>query len=189
MNVDTALGNSADKPIELDVDLDIAMADLFGDGVDNSSTDDTTGLFSPATAPHELPMQDEKLVKQESSEMGILDALSAVGDAEGHEDLFASFSRSDSQPSTQNQPQANTTPDGSSVLVDSSSSRLASAPSPGSILASFTASQMNVTDQPSSSDAHSLAVGDTHFDLDSLGLLNGEEIEELLKTEGFGSSA
>jgi len=179
MNIDAALGSSADKPIELDLDsMDIDMtdmSDLFGDAVDSGSTDANASLFSPPTAGHELPSQDGKSVKQENLRMELLDALSAVGNAKGHDDLFASFSQSNSQPSGQNQSQPNAASNGLSVPVDPISSGTASAPSPSSIL--------------------NLAVGDAPFDLDSI--FNGEpgsetnmaEIEELLKSGGFGSSA
>lgn len=196
MNIDAALGSSADKPIELDLDsMDIDMtnmSDLFGDAVDSGSTDANASLFSPPTAVHELPSQDGKLVKQENLGMELLDALS---DAEGHDDLFASFSQSNSQPSGQNQSQPNVASDGLSVPVDPTSPGTVGVPSPNSILASFTTSQMNATDQSSSLDAHNLAAGGAPFDLDSI--FNGEpgsesnmaEIEELLKSGGFGSSA
>jgi hypothetical protein len=171
--------------------MDIDMSDLFGDAVENGSTDSTTGLFSPTTAGPELPMQDEKLVK-ESLGMGILNALSAVGGTEGSDDLFASFSQSNNQPSSENRSQPHAASDGLSIPVTSVGTT--SAPSPGSILESFTTSQMNTTDQPSSSDAHNIPVADAPFDLS---VFNGEpgsdtnmaEIEEMLKSEGFGRSA
>lgn len=195
VRMNAGLGNSVDKPIELDLDgMDIDMSDLFGDTVENGSND-SAGLFSPATAGPELPMQDGKLAK-ENLGMGLLDALSAVEGTEGNDDLFASFSQSNNQPSGQHQSQSHITSEGLSVPVASGGTK--SAPSPGSILESFTASQMNTGNQSSSSDAQNLPVADAVFDMDSIDLsvFNGgpgsetmAEIEELLKSGGFGSSA
>jgi hypothetical protein len=198
MDIDAALGSSADKPIELDLDgMDIDMtnmSDLFGDAADDGPTDAHAGLFSPVTGDHELSSvagQDGKLVKQENLGMEILDALSVVGVHGGHNDLFASFSQNDGQLSDQNQPQSNGASNELSIPLDPSAS--------GPAGASFTTSQMNTTRQSSSSDAHNLPDGDAPFDLTSIDLsvFNGEpgsetnmaEIEELLKSGGFGSTA
>jgi len=198
MRMDATLGNSADKPIELDldnIDIDMTnMSDLFGD---DSSTDANASLFSPATVGHELPIagQNSKSVKQENLGMDILTALSVVGDTEGHEDLFASFSHHDGQPSDHNQSQPDTTANGLSASLDESGT--AGAPLPGSLLTSFAAPQINTNTQ-SLSDAHNIADGNTPFDL--IGLSNvfgGEpgseanmaEIAELLKSGGFGPPA
>jgi hypothetical protein len=206
MNIDTALGSSADKPIELDLDgmdIDITnMSDLFGDAADDGSTDANAGLFSPATVNHELSSvtgQDGKSVKEENLGMEILDALSAVGNPEGQDDLFASFSQS-TQSSGQHQLHSNAARNEMSIALDPSSSGAVGAPSPGTILANFAASQMNTNGQSSSSDTHNLPDGDPPFDLTSIDLssvFNGEpgsetnmaEIEELLKSGGFGSTA
>jgi len=45
MSVDPAVGSSADKPIELDLDIDMSMSDLFGDSTGNDDSvhsDDNT---------------------------------------------------------------------------------------------------------------------------------------------------
>lgn len=204
MNIDTALGSSADKPIELDLDgmdIDITnMSDLFGDPADDGSTDANAGLFSPVTVNHELSSvtgQDGKSVKEENLGMEILDALSAAGNPEGHDDLFASFSQN-GQSSGQHQLHSNAARDETSVALDPSSGA-AGAPSPSTILANFAASEMNANGQSSSSDTHNLPDGNTPFDLTSIDLssvFNGEpgsetnmaEIEELLKSGGFGSA-
>ncbi|KIM84681.1 hypothetical protein PILCRDRAFT_818279 [Piloderma croceum F 1598] len=194
MNVDASLGNSADKPIELD--LDINMSDLFGDTADDGSTDPNASLFSPVAGSHELSSaagQDQKSVKRENMGMEILDVLSAVGDADRHNDLFASF-QNNRQPSGQSQLQSNTTSEGLSAPLGPSSSGNGSAPSPASILASFAAPQMNTNDHPTSPDAHNLPGGDASFDISSIDLakvFSGEpgsvaEIEELLNSGGFG---
>jgi hypothetical protein len=170
MNIDASLGNSADKPIELD--LDIHMSDLFGDNADDGSTDPNASLFSPVAGSHELSSaagQDQKSVKQENMGMEILDVLSAVGDADGHNDLFASF-QTNSQPSGQSQLQSNTTSEGLSAPLGPSSSGNGGAPSPASILASFAASQMDTNDHPTSSDAHNLPGGDASFDISTIDL-------------------
>jgi hypothetical protein len=46
IDVDTALGNSADKPIELDLDIDCTMNDIFGgpEQEGNGQTGDSTGM-------------------------------------------------------------------------------------------------------------------------------------------------
>lgn len=210
MNMGSSLGNSADKPIELDLDsmdIDISnMSDLFGDATDSNSADANAGLFSPPSASHDLPLSsnastDGKEAKQEPLGMELLDALSAVGDAAGHEDLFASFSQTNPQTSNQNLPQSNTS-DALSIPVDSSSSGGASVPSPGTILASFTTSQLNANDHSATSDLQNLPEGQTPFDLDSLDLSHvfgsdggggdnniTSEFEELLKTGGFGEAS
>jgi hypothetical protein len=193
MSIDATLGNTADKPIELDLDIDMTMSDLFGDTADN---DPTAGLFSPVTVNHELPSvagQDQKSVKQENMGMEILDALSVVENADGQDNLFASFSQNDSRSSGQNQSQRNTTSDGLSLPLAPSSSATAGAPSPSSILASFAAPQMTTNDHPSSSDAHNPPDEDAPFDFADFAVGFGSEpgadmaeIEEMLKSKGFG---
>jgi hypothetical protein len=87
----TALGNSADKPIELDLEgMEIEMAnmtDLFGDSADTSSTDANAavdGLFSPSTGGPSAAAEG----KAKEISMGILDGL---GESGGNGDLFSSF--------------------------------------------------------------------------------------------------
>jgi hypothetical protein len=197
MNVDPSLGNSADKPIELD--LDIHMSDLFGDTADDGSTDPNASLFSPVVGSHELSSaagQDRKSVKQENMGMEILDVLSAAGDADGHNDLFSSF-QNDSRSSGQSQLQSNIPSEGLSAPLGPSSSGNGGTPSPASILASFAAPQMNTNDHPTSSEAQNLSGGDASFDISTIDLANvfsGEpgsvaEIAELLKSGGFGPTS
>ncbi|KIJ21406.1 hypothetical protein PAXINDRAFT_64982, partial [Paxillus involutus ATCC 200175] len=92
--IDPALGSSADKPIELDLDgIDIEMSnmtDLFGDATESSSGDGQTAvdsLFSPDTgAPLSASeaSHPEKGVKTEDHiDMKILDALNAEGGDQG----------------------------------------------------------------------------------------------------------
>lgn len=151
LSLQAAFGDSVDKPIELDMDID--MLGLFGDTTDSNSTDADAGLFTPSTAGLELPMTGVesigKSIKQEDLEM-----LAGVND-----DLFAPFSQTNNQPSTQNQSQIIS----SDPLAGPSSSSMASAPSPNSILASFSASQMNTDNQLASSDALNITDEETTF--------------------------
>ncbi|KAF7367376.1 hypothetical protein MSAN_00800100 [Mycena sanguinolenta] len=84
------LGNSADKPIELDLDameIDMAMSDLFGDGDGGSNAGDA-GLFTPVG------------IKQEEDASSFLSALGGGGD-----DMFGGAGGSgvgDAPPSTPN---------------------------------------------------------------------------------------
>ncbi|KAF9229749.1 hypothetical protein BS17DRAFT_877140 [Gyrodon lividus] len=131
--VDPSLGNSADKPIELDLDgIDIEMSnmtDLFGDAADSTSGDGQTAvdsLFSPATADTGAPLsasdvpQPEKGVKSEDHDIDlkILNALNAEGGGQGG-DLFGPVA-SGSTGGGQHPPSGNN-----------------DAPSPGSLIASF----------------------------------------------------
>ncbi|KAF8557394.1 hypothetical protein OG21DRAFT_1482268 [Imleria badia] len=85
--VDPALGNSADKPIELDLDnIDIEMSDmtnLFGDAPESTSGDGQTtvdSLFSPATADssaNEVPQGQKEGAVGAHIDMEILGALQA----------------------------------------------------------------------------------------------------------------
>lgn len=168
-NGSAALGNSADKPIELDMDIDMTMSDLFGDATDTSSTDANAGLFSPITADHELAMtgveSNGKLIKQED-----LDILALSDGGDGTDDLFASFSQTNNQSSTQSQSQPISS-DALSVPSGQSLSNITSSPSPSSMLASFAASQMNTDNQSTSFDFFSQAGSETGM----------AEMEELFK--------
>ena len=95
------VGNTADKPIELDLDamdIEIAMTDLFGD-TDNAemSADDAPirDLFTPmmvdtnGSAPDMIPKADK-------SEARFLESLERTGDDDN--DLFASLGVSGGHP-------------------------------------------------------------------------------------------
>lgn len=172
IEITTTLGSSADKPIELDDDIELDMSDLFGDTGDTSSN---------AT---DLP----KDIKQDDMELDLLGALSTSGDADStNNDIFASFAQSEDSSSSQLQPQ------GSSLL--SVLPLTPGAPSPGTLLASFSGSEMSA-EQPSMSTDTNAMHGDPSFDMNSLDLSNAfgaepesmAEIEELLKSGGFGTS-
>ncbi|KAJ7151567.1 hypothetical protein C8R46DRAFT_914090 [Mycena filopes] len=94
----TSLGNTAEKPIELDLEameIDMAMSGLFdtgdGDG-DNASSAGGEGLFTPVVQGPNIPgitgMGNGKSVKQEEEDDSFLSALSGAGDGE---DIFASL--------------------------------------------------------------------------------------------------
>lgn len=95
--VDTSLGNTADKPIELDLDaIDMEMSDmnLFGDAPDSTSRDERVtvdSLFSPETVGSGAPLSANEARKGESTnddiDMDILGALHAEHGGQG-ENLF-----------------------------------------------------------------------------------------------------
>lgn len=190
INLESGLGNSADKPIELDLDnMDIdmsGMSNLFGDAADG-----TTGMFSPAQGTTDLPlsgtnMSNGKDGKQDNLGMDILDALSAVGGSGGHDDLFRAFPQS----STRIQTQSNTL----AVPADPSSSNLGGAHSPRSILASFAVGE---NDDPTVSHTD----GEASFDLNVINSIdlsnvfndgsanNGLDFEALMKSGSFDGTA
>ena len=189
MNMESSLGNSADKPIELDLDMDIdmsGMSDLFGD-----ATDGTAGLFSPAQGTTDLPLSganrsNDKDTKQDNLGMDILDALSAVGGSSGHDDLFGAFPQS----STRIQTQSNTL----AVPPDPSSSGLNDAHSPGSILASFAAGEHDDptalhTDGEASFDLNAINSIDLSNVFNDGGANNDLDFEALMKSGGFDGTA
>ncbi|KAJ7139544.1 hypothetical protein C8R44DRAFT_694088 [Mycena epipterygia] len=150
----TAVGNSADQPIELDLDamdIDMAMSmELFGDAdsASNNGGNSVEGLFTPVLPGPDMPLThglgDTKNVKEE--EESFLSALDGSSD-----DIFASLS-------------ANTHGDN-----QASTSGSGPAPSPGSLLASF--SQMD--DPSGSSQTSNLPTeGAPTYDLDALDLSN-----------------
>ncbi|KAK7468502.1 hypothetical protein VKT23_003008 [Stygiomarasmius scandens] len=143
MNIDlnTTLGSSADKPIELDMD-GVDINDLFGDEASTSADPNNVveELFSPAVGPGE------------SSEAKDSNFLSALGvDGATNSDLFASLGARETDPQ--------------SGGLNVPSSETQNAPSPNTLLASFSAHQV---EGPSSS---SNAAGSS-FDLTNLDDLN-----------------
>ncbi|KAK0208703.1 hypothetical protein DFS33DRAFT_1305093 [Desarmillaria ectypa] len=122
VNMDSAVGSSADKPIELDLgDMEVDMSDLFGD---SSSNDAVDSLFSPTVANSELAAES---VKQE--EQHFLNSFAANGGAT-EEEFFSSLS---SKPENGQS---------SSLEIPSGDSAGQTAPSPGTFLASLTGSQL-----------------------------------------------
>ncbi|KAJ7642287.1 hypothetical protein B0H17DRAFT_1172393 [Mycena rosella] len=173
----TAVGNTADQPIELDLDameIDMAMSDLFGDdsSSNNGGGSAVEGLFTPVMPGPDLAhrLGDASKDAEQESFLSALDGRS--------DDIFASLganAHSDTQT-------------GASGSVPSASM---SAPSPGSLLASF--SQMGDPSQASHSNE-----GAQVYDLDALDLSNlspgffedanntdmGFDMEELLSIGG-----
>jgi hypothetical protein len=142
------IGSSADKPIELDLDsMDIDMADLFGDSVDNTSTGASNavdGLFSPVV--RDTVMTNDFHEKSTKTDGGFLDALNQPSN-----DIFASLDHSD-------RPQQ----------LKASPSVAQSAPYQGSLLSSLSSSSQLVANAPTPNDAS----GELQFDLNSLDLSN-----------------
>jgi hypothetical protein len=139
--IDPALGSSADKPIELDLDsmdIDMTMTDLFGDAVgSHDSVGDVAvgGLFAPQTASpmSGVVVQGKGDKAGEDLAIEIFDALSAVAGNSGAEDVFASLGRPPSQsldvptaPSSSTQPI--TTPSPGSLLASLQSAAIATDP-------------------------------------------------------------
>ena len=146
MTIDPTLGSSAEKPIELDLDMDIdmSMTDLFGDP---AGDDDVSGVVDGLFSPSNTNSGKDGTKDGDALGMGILDALSAVGGVDGSGDVFPSLGESPRQ----NLPQSHST-DPSIPMT---------APSPGSLLASFQSTAH--TSDPLSSGGN---VGsDTPFDL------------------------
>ncbi|KAG8220168.1 hypothetical protein J3R82DRAFT_1201 [Butyriboletus roseoflavus] len=102
-SIDTALGSSADKPIELDLEgIDMEMSDmtnLFGDAAESTSGDRQTtvdSLFSPTTANSGAPVSANEVSQAQKGgaadahiDMDILDALHGEHGGQG-ENLFGS---------------------------------------------------------------------------------------------------
>ncbi|KAF8213706.1 hypothetical protein K438DRAFT_1106357 [Mycena galopus ATCC 62051] len=176
----TNVGNSADKPIELDLDameIDMAMSDLFGDADSGSNAGE--GLFTPVVPGSDVAhrLADGKIIKEE--EDSFLNALSGGGD-----DMFASSAASGSAPNAQSM----------------------SAPSPGTLLASFSQQMggdlsQQMAGEPSDASQHP-GEGASSYDLDALDLTNLSagffedtqnpdmmfDMEELLNMGGGGDS-
>ncbi|KAJ7102457.1 hypothetical protein B0H15DRAFT_814700 [Mycena belliarum] len=171
-----AVGNSADQPIELDLDameIDMAMSDLFGDAETGSNGGSAVeGLFTPVVAGPDMHNLGDTKNAQDESFLGALDGR--------NDDIFASLS-ADAHNNTQ------------SDAPGSAPSASMSAPSPNSLLASF--SQM---EDASESNHNISGDGAPVYDLDSLDLSHldpgffgdgngtdmGFDMEELLSIGG-----
>ncbi|KAJ6573983.1 hypothetical protein DFH09DRAFT_1456578 [Mycena vulgaris] len=178
----SAVGNSADQPIELDLEameIDMAMSDLFGDADSGSNNDGSAveGLFTPVLPDPNMSLThslgDSRNTQDEESFLSALDGRS--------DDIFASLG-ANAHDNTQSAPSG------------SAPSASMSAPSPGSLLASF--SQMG--DPSQSSHGNLSSEGAPAYDLDALDLSNlspgffgdphnsdmGFDMEELLSMGG-----
>lgn len=153
--IDASLGNSADKPIELDLDsIDMEMStmtDLFGDATESGSGQNSggvEGIFSPIA-----PDMSSSNESQGVLDMEMLGALSEVDNNNHNNHVFgtsnANALQSEQHPSlgVQSAPPSNV------------------APSPSAILASFAASQPD-------GNSSQLAGGDNNFDMPTLDLSN-----------------
>ncbi|KAG0696265.1 hypothetical protein DFH29DRAFT_210375 [Suillus ampliporus] len=156
--IDASRGNSADKPIELDLDsIDMEMStmtDLFGDGTETGSGENSgvEGIFSPV-APDAGASNPAKESQEGGLDMEMLGALSAVDNNNHGNDVFG--------PSDANALQS---VQHSSLGVQNAHPGNV-APYPSTILASFAASQPDGT-------SHQLPGGDGNFDLSTLDLSN-----------------
>ncbi|KAJ7748486.1 hypothetical protein DFH07DRAFT_1062507 [Mycena maculata] len=151
----TSVGNTADKPIELDLDameIDMAMSDLFGDAdsASNNGGSAVEGLFTPVIPVPDMvhSLGDTKVKEEEES------FLSALGG--GSDDIFASLG-------------ANPHGGAHSAASGSAPPGSMSTPSPGNLLASFS----HMGDSSESGHASNLpGEGAPSYDLDSLDLSN-----------------
>lgn len=156
--IDASLGNSADKPIELDlesIDMEMStMTDLFGDATESGSGQDSNGvdgIFSPIA-----PDVSSSNAAKESGEgvlnMEILSVLSAVDNNNHSDHVFGA-------------PDASALQSGQHSSLGAQSAPPSNvAPSPSAILATFSAAQQDSSSQ--------LASGDSNFDLSNLDLSN-----------------
>jgi hypothetical protein len=165
LSLDPDMGNSAEKPIELDL---YAMADLFGDpaepGANDAGVDD---LFTPSTPAPDMiipTISADDGIGKPDLDMDMLDAFSR-----GQGDIFASLdTHSPSNPQTDslnNKPsQLLSVP--SHPGEDISGPSIDAASSPGSLLASLTSDQHGETGPSTSSNVlAALPAGDVAFDI------------------------
>ncbi|KAG6903004.1 hypothetical protein C0995_008577 [Termitomyces sp. Mi166 len=149
------VSGTADRPIELDIegmDIDMAMTDLFGDPADTGSNDVNAmdGLFSPIVIEQGTNTESAKPIKTEET------FLRNIGQTNNEDDIFSALNV-----------QGNTSESQQSKDVPSVPR---SAPSPASLLASFTSpSQLQGIDQISSNN---IAVTEAPFDMSGLDLAN-----------------
>lgn len=151
--LDPSLGSSADKPIELDLDMEMQF---FGDtsggeaGAGHQNMFDThTMVAGPSNGEH------MKLKVEDGMDIDLLNALQSVGPSPSGEDIFASIGNGAS-------PSGNT-PAASGPGGSDSQKAPVAAPSPGAFLASLGAA----TSQPDASGSGSAGPsGQAGFDFD-----------------------
>ncbi|KAE9409388.1 hypothetical protein BT96DRAFT_970286 [Gymnopus androsaceus JB14] len=112
------MGGSADKPIELDMDMDINMSDLFGDSSEAGNNDANADLFSPVLG--ETGDSGGSVDKVDNNFLSSIGVSGVGGDANA--DIFASFGVGG------NGGDSTSRPDGMSLSTSQA------APSPGSLL-------------------------------------------------------
>uniref|UniRef100_A0A0W0FA17 Uncharacterized protein n=1 Tax=Moniliophthora roreri TaxID=221103 RepID=A0A0W0FA17_MONRR len=161
INLNNSLGNSADKPIELDIDgiegMDMPM-DLFRDSNEASANDhaDVEGLFSPIEGP-----EGDNNTSTNTADTNFLSSLGVSANT-SNDDIFSSLH-------TNSQPARN---DDSLQIPTQVSGEAQSAPSPGSLLATLSAPAMQAGGQPSSETTSN------SFDLNHL-FFSGENSSEV----------
>lgn len=144
------IGNSADKPIELDLEsMDIDIENLFGEGHDSTVND------NPFSHTDGLQVADglSKGVKaEENLDADILDAIAAAGPHD-HHNIFGDLS------------QENTNAAIDDASIASANLENQTAESPGSMLRSFEAAAANLDglDQPTLPGAQNIPVGGFDF--------------------------
>lgn len=143
------MGGSADKPIELDMDMDINMSDLFGDSSEAGNNDANADLFSPVLG--ETGDSGGSVDKVDNNFLSSIGVSGVGGDANA--DIFASFGVGG------NGGDSTSRPDGMSLSTSQA------APSPGSLLASLSQSSVNVPQTQNNFKVES-------FDLENLGDLD-----------------
>lgn len=149
LSMDANVGSTADKPIELDLEaMDIDITNMFGDSVEPNAVDTNAGLFSPVMAESDAA---STIKSEDKTERSFLDALGQPHNEE--EDIFTSLGAQGGS----NQPQQSQV----------SSSIPQSAPSPATLLASFSTSSSQLHAESSSSHDPG---SDAQFDLNTLDL-------------------
>ncbi|KAI0719108.1 hypothetical protein C8T65DRAFT_693414 [Cerioporus squamosus] len=151
-SLDPALGSSADKPIELDLDMDMDVG-YFGTPAQAPGGADTN-LFGPDAGSQMVKPKEEQI------DMDILSALQSVEASGDGEDIFASLrgaSAGGDAPTS--------APSGSDLQKGP-----ATAPSPGTILAGFTAGTSQPGDSASAAAPAEPGQGASFdFDISTLG--------------------
>ncbi|KAI0063106.1 hypothetical protein BV25DRAFT_1824656 [Artomyces pyxidatus] len=150
---DSALGSSADRPIELDLDsMDIDMQDLFGDDAPPAEAADPVAFLASA-APSEVAQGKKKDEGELDIEM--FSALSGNAETHNNADLFSALSNASLGSTSQPPAGGNSSTQGSSRT----------APSPGAILAFAAGADASA---PSNSTDQALDGGDASFDMSAL---------------------
>ncbi|KAA1468409.1 hypothetical protein DENSPDRAFT_463959 [Dentipellis sp. KUC8613] len=168
-----ALGSSADRPIELDMDIDMtSVGDLFGDSEQMNSADQD--LFGPSTS--EVVNVKEEKDDNEKLGMDILSAFSASNPDAVHNDLFGSLDTNQAQGSADNDLFSP-----APAAASSGDQPALSAASPGTILAGFAASNAAAS---SSTDNPSAGGADPQFDMSTLDFSNYTSLDPGFSLEG-----
>lgn len=185
MHMDPSLGSSADKPIELDFDMEM---DMFADsrGPSANLSEPMQGLFDPqagAANPNPAELGGTK-VEGDDINMDMFNSLSSVGESGAGEDIFKSL---DAGMSASTQTQSN---GGGPSQTMSSNPGLhhpsgLPAPSPGSLMAGLEVSSAQATEQ-NANNAGSFDFNiDFSFDSAFLGAQSGEPDMNLMDMQSY----